>query len=109
MKQHPAVLELYQIIQEENLELRETLFKEWKANWIACVEKTQYVVNKSVMSTDDTDFTWYKVAEMCAEELIDENISINTTTNNSFSCEVYALRSSSGKLKENTKGLKKAR
>jgi hypothetical protein len=109
MKEHPAVLELHHIIQEENLELREESLKDWIATWLAHVEKTQYVVNKSVMSSDDTDFTWYKVAEMCAEELIDENISINTTTNNSFSCEVYALRSRSGKLKENTKGIKKAR
>jgi hypothetical protein len=109
MKEHPAVLELLHIIQEETLELREKSLETWKESWLAHIEKTQYVVNKSVMSSDDTDFTWYKVAEMCAEELIDENISVNTTTNNSFSCEIVALRSRGGKLKESTKGTKKAR
>ncbi len=108
MREHPAVLELYHIIQEEDLELRKESFKKWKESWLTYIEKTQYVVNKSVMSSEDTDFTWYKVAEMCAEELIDEDISTNTFTNNSFTCEIYALRSQNGKLKKNTKGTKKA-
>lgn len=109
MNNHPAVLELLSIIQEQDSELREKAFKDWKDSWLVYVEKTQHVINKSVMSSDDTDFTWYKVAEMCAEELIDENISTNTTTNNSFSCGVYALRSRNAELKKNKKDTKKAR
>lgn len=112
MSIHPAILELQSIVQEESLESRKKSLKEWQSKWLTYTEKTQYVVNKSVMNSEDTDFTWYKLAELCAESLIDENISINTTTNNSFSCGIYALRSPNGELeegKESTKKTKRAR
>lgn len=106
---HPALKELMELIKEPNLEERESFLKEWKDKWMIYTENTQHVVNKSILDSEDTDFVWYKVAEMCALDLIENDISINTTTNNSFSCGIYALRSPVGKLKENKKGNRKAK
>lgn len=106
---HPALEDLLLLIQESRLELREVLLEEWKKKWVYNTEQTQYVVNKSVLTSDEIDFVWYKVAQSCAEDLMDSKITENSTTNTSFTCRVWALRSPYAELKENTKSNKKAK
>lgn len=104
---HEALSELFLIINEPKLEIRKALLEAWEEKWIHYTEKTQYVINKSILNSEELDFVWYKVAQMCAEDLIDSNITKNSTTNTSFSCELWSLRSPYAKFQKNTKDLKK--
>lgn len=106
---HPALIELFSIISEPDRESRETFLETWTAKWVHVTEKTQYVVNKSCLNTDEIDFVWYRVAAMCAEDLMENQVTENETTNNSFSCRIFALRSPDGKLEKNKKSFKKSR
>lgn len=104
---HQALEELKLIIREPSREIREALTEAWEKKWIYYTEQTQYVVNKSILKSDEIDFVWYKVAQMCAENLMDNSITKNTSTNTSFSCELWSLRSPYAELEKNTKHLKK--
>lgn len=104
---HEALNELKLIIKENSLEIRQALVEAWEKKWIYHTKQTQYVINKSILNTEEIDFVWYKVAQMCAEDLMDNNITLNESSNTSFSCELWSLRSPHAKLKENTKHLKK--
>jgi hypothetical protein len=106
---HEAIQDLSLIIKESREELREALLKAWEEKWIYHTEKTQYVLNKSILNSEETDFVWYKLAELCAHDLIEQNVVDTNTTNTSFSCEILALRRPNGKLEENQKSLKKVR
>jgi hypothetical protein len=98
---HPALRELLDIIKEPDQSNREQLLESWKNSWLHLEEVTQYVINNSVLSTEEKDFVWYKVAQTCSENLIEKDITENTVTNTSYNCKLLALRSPNGKLKEN--------
>ena len=106
---HEALNELFQIVKESQEDLRVDQLKEWENKWIYYTESTQYVVNKSVLNTEEIDFVWNKVVEKCAEDLLENRIVDSNTTNNSFTCKVWALRKPNAKLKESPKNVKKTR
>ena len=106
---HPALEQLNLIMKEPREELREALLEEWQSKWVYYTENTQYVLNKSILRSDEVDFVWYKVAQDCAEDLMEDGITENHTTNTSFSCRVWAIRSPYAKLKENTKSDKETK
>ena len=104
-----AFNELEDLILDDNLDTRKMLLTNWIRDWVVSVEHTQHVVNKSLLNSNEIDFVWYKVAQLCAEDLIDNQVTDNSTTNNSFTCSILALRSLNGKLKEDTKSNKATR
>lgn len=101
MKDYKVLKELEKIILETNGIDRKIRFDEWKDEYLFEVEKTQYVVNRSTLSTNDRDFVWELVASQCGIELLDSNILDTESTNNSFSATCLVLRSNNGKLKKN--------
>lgn len=105
---HEALKELSLIIKESREHLRETLLQEWIQKWVYCTEQTQYVINKSILNTEEIDFVWYKIAEQCAEDLIEHQIAESNSTNNTFTCKVWALRKPYAKFKEDSKNRKKS-
>lgn len=106
---HEAIQELFLIIKEDKYEIRQALIKAWEEKWIYHTKKEQYVLNKSILNSEEIDFVWYKLAELCAYELMENGIIDTNTTNNSFSCDILALRRPYGKLKKNKEKLKKTR
>jgi len=104
---HDALIELKLIIKETDIKVREALVEAWEEKWIYYTKNTQYVINRSVLNSEEIDFVWYKVSQMCAEDMMDNNVTLNKSTNNSFSCETWALRSPYAKLEKNTKYSKK--
>jgi hypothetical protein len=109
MTDHKALQDLKLIMLESREGLRMYLLNEWISKWIYKASHTQHVINKSILNTSEIDFTWYNLATMCAKDLIDDQISNNSTTNTSFTCEVLAIRSPNGKLKKDEKNIKKIR
>jgi hypothetical protein len=109
MKEPEAIKNLRLILLEPRESLRMTLLDEWITRWIFSTKQTQHVINKSVLNSAEKDFAWYTVATMCAQELMDNEVTSNTSDNNSFNCEVWAIRSSDEKLKENKENTKKIR
>jgi hypothetical protein len=101
-----ALKELASLVEEKDSNTRKDLLSTWVDQWVVSVEETQHVINKSILKSEEIDFVWYTVAQRCGEQLIDNQISENTTTNTSFTCSFLAIRSPNGKLKENTKGNK---
>lgn len=106
---HKALEELLLIVREPREELREILLYEWEQKWIHYTEKIQYVINKSALNLEETDYVWYKVAQDCAEDLMENNVVDTSTTNTSFKCGMWSLRSPYAKLKENSKNTKKSK
>ena len=104
---HQALEELFLINKESRQELREVLLNEWVQKWVYHSKQTQHVLNKSILNSNELDFVWYKVAEMCSIDLMDNGITRNSTTNNSFTCETWALRSPYAELEKNKKNTKK--
>lgn len=106
---HPALKILDQIIQEPDMDKRNQLYAAWQKEWIEYVDNEQNVINKSTLSSEETDFIWYHIAKQCADELIEKNIANLESTNTKFSSSLVALRSKNAKLQENTKSNKKTR
>lgn len=106
---HPAITELFTIISINSTEERKKLLDQWIIDWLYYTEKSQTVVNKSVLTSEELDFVWYHIASLCGEDLIDSNITENSSSNTEFNCKLVALRSSNGKLKKNPESNKKAR
>lgn len=106
---HQAIQDLFLIIKESRHEIREALLKAWEDKWIYHTKQTQLVLNKSLLNTEEIDFVWSRVAQLCVEDLFNNNITNNTSTNTSFSCELWSLRSHNAKFQESTKDTKKIR
>jgi hypothetical protein len=106
---HEALEDLFLIMKEPKEELREALLLEWEEKWLYCTYHTQHVINRSALNSEEIDFVWHKVAESCVESLFEDNVADTISTNNSFTCKVWALRSPYAKLKKNTKSIKKSK
>jgi hypothetical protein len=99
---------LEEIVSVSSLDTRRLLLSQWIKDWVVSVEKTQHVVNKSVLNSEEVDFVWYTLAQICAEELIDTNTAKTTSTNREFTCSFLALRSTCGKVQEDPENTKRS-
>jgi hypothetical protein len=107
MSEHPSLIELKSIVENSNLESRKLNLSKWIKKHLHYIEKTQYVVNKSVMSSDERDFIWECVTKQCLDELLDNNIITTKSTNTSFTGKLVTLGNYNGKLKEDKKDSEK--
>lgn len=90
--QKDALTELFEIIEIKGSDERLVAFEQWKKDWIYEIEKTQYVINKSTMGSEEVDFAWYWVAKLCGEALMDEQLFKTHSTNNTFTASLTGLR-----------------
>lgn len=92
MFNHPALQELFKIVKINDYEHRIDSLNVWKAKWVLEVDASQLVVNKSVMSSSDHDFTCEHVAHKCIDQLIENNAFSFDIEKNSYKTKVSALR-----------------
>ena len=95
----PALKDLFDIINCDNKLERECRFFAWKNKWVTSIEKSQLVLNRSTMSSEDHDFTCEYLTRLCVEELLEKNIVNITTTQNSYTAKIMVIKN--GKLEKN--------
>jgi len=89
---HKAISELEKIIVNMNGIERKELFEDWKEKWLSSSEVTQLVINKSVMSIEEHDFTCEYIAKKCLEDLLDKGCFSFDIDKNCYRAEIWSLK-----------------
>jgi hypothetical protein len=96
-KLHPAVKQLYKIIQTEDWssfcpeKKREEELDRWVREWIVDVEFSQDVVSTNYLSSEYDDIIKYKLAQSMAEDIAEECTTF-TTEKKKISASMCAIR-----------------
>lgn len=95
--QHPAIKELYSIINEEDWssfcpeKVRKEKLDKWIKSWIVDVEFSQSVVSTNYLTSEYNDIIKYKLTQSLSEDLA-ETCTIFKTEDKQITAKISAIR-----------------